>query len=332
MSAMTRRTALTLGAVSLTPWSLAAPALAQATWNPARPITLVVGFPQGGRTDLACRMIVPGLQAALGVPIEIDNVGGDAGNLGTEAVMSARHDGYTLLFGSVGPMTINPHTVEGMTLDPRELVPVGLVGQSSLVLCAHPTLGLNDFAGLRSWIAGRQGHPVSYASPGTGSLPHLAMELLRDRLGGPPMTHVPCRGSVAAMQEVLAGRTKLMFDTASAVAPTLRVQALNGLMTTGLDRCTAIPQVATAQEQGLTNFAFTAWIGLFAPRKTPSAVVARLNAALNAAMADAGLRRRVTSRGDEPGGGTPDQMARMMAADYDRWGELARAGNIRADA
>lgn len=327
MSAITRRFALTLAA-----GGLAAPALAQGTWNPTRPITLVVGFPQGGRTDLACRMIVPGLQATLGVPVEIDNRGGEAGNIGTEAVMSARHDGYTLLFGSVGPMTINPHTIEGMTLDPREMVPIGLVGQSSLFLCAHPALGLNDLASLRSWIAGREGHPVTYASPGTGSLPHLAMELLRERLGGPPMTHVSCRGAAAAQQEVLAGRAKLMFDTASAVTPALRARTLNGLTTTGLERCPAAPQVATAQEQGLPNFAFASWIGLFAPRKTPAAIVARLNAALNTAMADAGLRGRVTSRGDEPGGGTPDRMARMMAADYDRWGELVRTQGIRADA
>lgn len=327
MSAITRRSALALAA-----GGFAAPALAQGAWNPTRPITLVVGFPQGGRTDLACRMIVPGLRAALGVPIEIDNVGGDAGNLGTETVMSARHDGYTLLFGAVGPMAINPHTVEGMTLDPREMVPIGLVGQSSLFLCAHPTLGLSDLAGLRAWIAGRQGYPVSYASPGTGSLPHLAMELLRERLGGPPMIHVPCRGSTAALQELLAGRTKLMFDAASAITPALQARMLNGLMVTSPDRCPAAPQIATAQEQGLANFVFSSWIGLFAPRKTPAPIVARLNAALNAAMADAGLRGRVTSRGDEPGGGTPDAMARIMAADYDRWGELVRANNIRVDA
>ncbi|TCH98812.1 tripartite tricarboxylate transporter substrate binding protein [Roseococcus sp. SYP-B2431] len=327
MSAITRRSVLALAA-----GGLAAPALAQGAWNPTRPITLVVGFPQGGRTDLACRLIVPGLQAALGVPIEVDNRGGDAGNLGTEAVMSARHDGYTLLFGSVGPMAINPHTVEGMTLDPREMVPIGLVGQSSLLLCAHPTLGLNDLSGLRTWLAGRQGHPISYGSPGTGSLPHLAMELLRERLGGPPMTHIPCRGWAAAQQELLAGRTRLMFGTASAVTPALRARTLNALMASGFNRCPVVPQVATAQEQALPNFAFTTWIGLFAPRKTPAPIVARLNAALNAAMADTGLRGRVTSRGDEPGGGTPDQMARIMAADYELWGELVRANNIRADA
>lgn len=327
MSAIKRRTLLAIGA-----GGIALPALAQGIWNPTRPITLVVGYPQGGRTDLACRLLVPGLQAALGVPIEIDNRGGEAGNLGTEAVMSARHDGYTLLFGTIGPMVINPHTVEGMTLDPREMVAIGLVAKSPLLLCANPALGLSDLAGLRRWIAAQQGSAVSYVSPGRGSLPHLAMELLRERLGGPAMTHLPCRGSAAALQEVRAGRANLMFDAASAATTLLRAQALSGLMVTGPNRCAAIPQVATAQEQGLPNFAFTSWIGLFAPRKTPAAAVARLNAALNTAMADAGLRGRVTSRGDEPGGGTPEEMARLMASDYDRWGELVRANNIRADA
>ncbi|WP_421991914.1 Bug family tripartite tricarboxylate transporter substrate binding protein [Roseococcus sp.] len=327
MSAISRRSAL-----ALMTGSLASPALAQGVWNPTRPITLVVGFPQGGRTDVACRMLVPSLQAALGVPIEIDNRSGDSGNLGTEAVMSARHDGYTLLFGSIGPMAINPHIIEGMSIDPRELAPVGLVGKASLLLCAHPSLGLSDFAGLRRWILDRKGRPFSYVSPGTGSLPHLAMELLHDRLSGPPMTHIPCRGSAAALQELLAGRAELMFDAVSFVAPALRARALTGLMATGANRCPAFPQIATAQEQALENFTFTSWIGLFAPRKTPAPVLTRLNAALNTVMAEAGLRGRVTSRGDEPGGGTPDEMARMMAVDYNRWGELVRAHDIRADA
>ncbi len=309
----------------------ATPAFAQRVWNPARPITIVVGFPQGGRTDQACRMLLPGLQAGLGAPVEIDNRAGEAGNLGTEAVMSAKPDGYTLLFGGVGPLTINPHTIDGMTLDPREMVPVGLAGQSSLLLCADPSLGLRDLAGLRAYLAAQQ-EPVAFGSPGTGSLAHLAMELLRHRLGGPAMTHTPSRGSAAAMRDLLAGRTKLLFDTASAAVPTLRRTQASGLMVTGANRCPAAPEIATAQEQGLPDFAFTAWMGLFAPRKTPTSVVARLNAALNAAMADAGLRGHLANRGDEPGGGTPEELARLMAADYDRWGGVVRTHGIRTDA
>nr|WP_314074051.1 tripartite tricarboxylate transporter substrate binding protein [uncultured Roseococcus sp.] len=326
MSAIPRRSFLALAS-----GACATPALAQGVWNPARPVTIVVGFPQGGRTDIACRLLLPGLQAALGVPVEIDNRAGEAGNLGTEAVMSAKPDGYTLLLGSVGPMTINPHTVEGMTLDPRELAPVGLAGRSSLVLCADPALGLRDLAGLKAYLAGRR-EPLAYGSPGAGSLAHLAMEMLRQQLGRPAMAHTPSRGSAAALQDLLGGRTKLLFDNASAVIPALRRAKASGLLTTGLARCPALTEIATAQEQGLPDLAFYAWIGLFAPRRTAAPMIVRLNAALNAAVAEAGLRAHLTGRGDEPGGGTPEELARLMTVDYDRWGGLARASSIRTDA
>ncbi|MDB5413111.1 MAG: Tat pathway signal protein [Rubritepida sp.] len=331
MSAIMRRTALALAG------GLAMPRLggtglhAQGTWNPTRTITLVVGFPPGGRTDLAARMIRPGMQAALGAQVDVDNRGGEGGNTGIEAVMSAKPDGHTLLVTNMAPMALNPHTMEGMTLDPREMVPVGLVVQSSLILCAHPLLNLRDVASLRTWVASQAGRPITYGSTGTGSLSHLAMELLREQLGAPPMTHIPYRGSSAAMQDLIAGRFKLMFDSASIVAPALRAQQIRGLLATGRTRCPALPDIATAEQQGLANFTFGAWIGLFAPRGTSPEAVARLNAALNTALGDAPLRERANGRGDEPGGGTAEAMGRIVTEDYDRWGAVIRANNIRVE-
>lgn len=327
MNAITRRTSLILAGATLpAPW-----VRAQGTWNPTRPITMIVGFPPGGQTDFAARVIQAGMQNALGVAVAIDNRGGAGGNIGTEAVMRSRPDGYTILAGNISPMAINPHTMDGMTIDPREMVPIGLALQSSLILCTHPSMNVRDLAGLRAWIAAQPRGSINYGSASAGSLTHIAMELFRDRLGKPEMTHVPYRGSGPAMADFIAGRFNLMFDGASVVAPFLQANQLRGALVTGRTRSPAFPDIATAEQQGMRDFAFYAWIGLFAPRGTPPEAVTRINAALNAALADPATRERMTSRGDEPGGGSAADMGRMVAEDYARWGQVVRANNIRAE-
>jgi tripartite-type tricarboxylate transporter receptor subunit TctC len=311
---------------------LAAPHVrAQGTWVPTRPITMVVGFPPGGQTDFAARVVQTGMQNALGVAVTIDNRGGAGGNIGTEAVLRARPDGYTILAGNVSPMAINPHTMDGMTIDPREMAAIGLALQSSLILCTHPSMNVTSLAQLRAWIAAQPRGSINYGSASAGSLTHIAMELFRERLGRPDMTHIPYRGSGPAMADFIAGRFNLMFDGASVVAPFLQDNRLRGVLVTGRDRSPAFPDIATAGQQGMNEFTFYAWIGLFAPRGTPPEAITRINAALNAALADPATRERMTSRGDEPGGGTPADMARMMVDDYARWQAVVRANNIRAE-
>ncbi len=325
MIRLSRRAAL------LAPAALALPALAQGAWSPTRPITMVVGFPPGGQTDFAARVVQAGMQAALGVPVTIDNRGGAGGNLGTEQVMRARPDGYTILAGNLAHMAINPHTMEGMTIDPREMAPVGLALQSSLILGTHPSMNVNSVEELRAWIARQPRGSINYGSASAGSLTHVAMELFRQRLGGPEMTHVPYRGSGPAMTDFIAGRFSLMFDGASVIAPFIQAGQLRGILATGATPSPAFPAIRTAAQQGIADFEFYSLIGLFAPRGTPPEAIARLNAALNAALADPATRERMTSRGDEPGGGTAEQMGRMMAEDYARWGRVARENNIRAE-
>ncbi|MCX7374004.1 MAG: tripartite tricarboxylate transporter substrate-binding protein [Alphaproteobacteria bacterium] len=318
--------------LAATPVLLAAPHVrAQGTWVPTRPITMVVGFPPGGQTDFAARVVQTGMQNALGVAVTIDNRGGAGGNIGTEAVLRARPDGYTILAGNVSPMAINPHTMDGMTIDPREMAAIGLALQSSLILCTHPSMNVTNLAQLRAWIAAQPRGSINYGSASAGSLTHIAMELFRERLGRPDMTHIPYRGSGPAMADFIAGRFNLMFDGASVVAPFLQDNRLRGVLVTGRDRSPAFPDISTAAQQGMNEFTFYAWIGLFAPRGTPPEAITRINAALNAALADPATRERMTSRGDEPGGGTPADMARMMADDYARWQAVVRANNIRAE-
>ncbi|SDB61169.1 Bug family tripartite tricarboxylate transporter substrate binding protein [Belnapia rosea] len=320
-----RRGALT-GMLGL---GLATPAIAQGGY-PNRPITVVVGFPPGGQTDFAARILQPGLSAALGQSVVIDNRGGAGGNLGTDAVLRSRPDGYTLLAGNANPLTINPHTFQGMTIDPLRLTPVGLMLQSSLVLCVHPSVPAKTPQEFAAW-ARTQPNGVDYGSASAGSLSHVAMEMLKNRIGNPPMEHVPYRGSGPAMQDFIAGRFSIMCDAASVVAPFLRAGQIRGMLSTGTQRIPAFPDLPTSAEQGLPDYTFTAWIGLFGPPGLPPEIVARLNTALNTAVQDASVRERITSQGDEPGGGTAESLGETMRRDHARWGEVVRANNIRAD-
>ena len=321
---ITRRAALALGA-----GRLATPALAQAPW-PNRPITLVVGFPPGGQTDFAARILQNGLQQALGQSVVIDNRGGAGGNLGTEAVLRARPDGYTLLVGNANPLVINPHTMPSMTFNPLDLEPIAMMLQSGLVFCTHPSVPAKNVAEFAAWAKAKKGD-VDYGSASAGSLSHVAMELFRARIGSPEITHVPYRGSGPAVQDFIAGRFQIMADGASVLAPFIEAKQLNALMVTTAERIPAFKDVPTAGEQGLADFVVLAWIGLLAPKGTPREIIQRANAAVNAACNDATIRERITSRGDMPGGGTAEELAATIRRDHARWGEVVKANNIRAE-
>ena len=318
--------------------ALAAPVLgirgtgrAQGAPWPTRPVTLVVGFPPGGQTDFAARVVQPGLSAALGQTVVIDNRGGANGNLATEAVLRARADGYTLLMGREATQAINPHVLQGMTIDPLRLTPIGVALQSSMVLCVHPSVPARNVQDLVAWVKSQPGR-VDYGSPSVGSLSHLTMELFRNRIGDPPMEHVSYRGSGPAMQDFIAGRFSLMFDVASVVAPFLRANQVRGLFVASDHRIPAFSDIPTAAEQGLQDFIIVAWAGLFGPPGLPPEIVRKAHGALTQVLQDAATRERITGQGDEPGGNmAPGQLGELMRSDHARWGEVVRANNIRSE-
>jgi tripartite-type tricarboxylate transporter receptor subunit TctC len=277
-------------------------------------------------------VIQPGLSSALGQPVVIENRGGAGGNLGTEAVLRARPDGHTLLAGNANPLTINPHTFQNMTMDPLRLTPIGLMLQSALILSVHPSVPARDVREFQAWVKQQEARGgADYGSASAGSLSHVAMELFRNRIGNPRMEHIPYRGSGPAMQDFIAGRFSAMFDGASVVAPFLRADQLRGILATGERRIPAFPDIPTSAEQGLDDFTFTAWIGLFGPPGLPPEIVQKANAALNQALQDTQARTRITEQGDEPGGGTAEVLGGMMRRDHQRWGEVVRANNIRVE-
>lgn len=327
--ALSRRAVLGAG-LGAAAAGLAAPRLALAQAWPTRPLTLVVGFPPGGQTDFAARVIQAGMSAALGQPVVIENRGGAGGNIGTEAVLRARPDGYTMLAANSSSMAINPHTFPGMTINPLELVSVGLALQSSLVLCVHPSVPAKTVGEFAAWVKA-QPKGIDYGTAAAGSMSHCAMELFRTRIGNPAMESIPYRGSGPAMQDFIAGRFSCLFDAASVVAPFLKAGQVRGLMVTGEQRAPAFPDIPTAAEQGVQDFTITSWIGISAPRGTPPEIVQRVNEALNTALQDPTVRERITGQGDEPGGGTAAEFDARVKRDHARWGEVARAANIRAD-
>jgi tripartite-type tricarboxylate transporter receptor subunit TctC len=325
-----RRTLLQAGAGGA---ALAAlPSLqAQAAW-PSKPVMMMVGFGPGGQTDFAARSVFQSMQNTLGQPVVIENKPGANGNIGANEVLRSPADGYKLLVGN-GSMTLIPHTVTAPMADPLQFTPIGLMLQSSLVLCINPKLPIKD---LKEFVAyakeqERSKGAMDYGSSGLGSVTHACMELFRDRIGKPKMNHVPYKGSAPAMQDLIGGQIPAMFDASSVVAPFLKSGQLRGLLVTGPKRVPAFPDLPTATELGLKDFSVLSFIGLYGPPGLPADVVAKVNTALNTALRDPAVAKSITDRGDEPGGGTAAQLGETTRYYFKLWGDVAKANNIRAE-
>ena len=327
-----RRLAL-LGAAALGLAAFTAPAAwAQATW-PTKPITMVVGFPPGGQTDFAGRVLLAGLQNALGQPVIIDNKAGVNGNIASVDVMKATPDGHKLLVGN-GSMTIAPHVYTTLgIIDPRQLTPIGVMLQSALVLAVPATSPVKTYADFVEQVKAKNkaGKSLDYGTGGVGALPHVTMELLRERLGNPTMNHVPYKGSSPAMTDLIAGRLDAMFDATSVIAPFIKSGQLRPLLVTSDKRVPAFPDVPTAAEAGLKDFNVISFIGLYGPPNLAPEIVKKANAALNAALKDPTVTKGIVDRGDEPGGGTAEQLCNLTRSQYKTWGDVVKANNIRAD-
>jgi tripartite-type tricarboxylate transporter receptor subunit TctC len=329
---VTRRRFNLLGAATLGLATVAAPpAWAQAAW-PTKPVTLVVGFPPGGQTDFAARVLTSALPAALGQPLVIDNKAGVNGNLASVDVMRAPPDGSRLLVGN-GSMTIAAHVYTTLGIvDPRQLTPIGTMLQSALVLAVPASSPIKTYAQFAEMARAKgKAAGIDYGTGGIGALPHVTMELLRERLGNPKMNHVPYKGSSPAMTDLIAGRLDAMFDATSVIAPFIRSGQLRALLVTSDRRVAAFPDVPTAAEAGLKDFTVMSFIGLYGPPGLPADIVKKANAALNTALKDPAVVKGIADRGDEPGGGTPEQLGALTREQFKTWGDVVKANNIRAE-
>jgi tripartite-type tricarboxylate transporter receptor subunit TctC len=305
---------------------LALPAVAQAqTPWPQRPVRLVVPYAAGGPSDIIARLLVPGWQAALGQPVVVDNRPGAGAMLGTEAVARA-NDGHTFLIAD-GPHTIIPAVQERVPYDAvADFVPITMLGAVTMILLVnanHPARSARELV-----EAGRaQAEAVSFGSSGVGSLTHLLPEWL-GQLTGARFANVPYRGAGPALQDVAAGQITAMFSSLVGSDAVLRGGQVRVIGVAAESRMAELPDVPTLREQGIPIIADN-WWGLLAPAATPPAVRQRLaDVTLDLLRQDA-IGTRLRAIGLEPREGGPEPFARVLAADFRRWAEVARAANIR---
>lgn len=328
-----RRTALVMGVAAIGLATLAPPSSwAQGAW-PNKPVTLLVGFPPGGQTDFAGRVLLGSFQKTLGQPVVLDNKAGVNGNIAAAETMRSPPDGYKLFVGN-GSMTIVPHVYSTLGIvDPQKLTPIGMLLQSSLVLAVPATSAVKTYADFVAMVKEKDkgGKGIDYGTGGVGALPHVTMELLRERLGNPKMNHVPYKGSSPAMTDLIAGRLDGLFDATSVIMPFIKSGQLRPILVTGDKRVASLPDVPTATEAGLKDFTIISFIGLYGPPGLPADVVRKSNEAINVAMKDPVVTKGILDRGDELGGGTAEQLGALTRTHYKMWGEVVKANNIKAD-
>ena len=310
-------------------WAGASGALAQS--YPSRPIHLVTGNPPGGATDFIARIIGPPLGARLGQNIVIDNRPGANGTISAEVVAKAAPDGYTLLYANDSLLVVNPHTYSKMSVNPlRDLEPLVTTISNQLVLAINPkTVPVNDFPSFVEF-ARKPPAPLFYASIGNGSHHHLAMELLKQRAGLGDLTHVPYKGGGPASIAVIAGENAAMFGGTSVVTH-IKSGKLKGIAVSGSRGWPTMPELPGIGEF-YPGYKASLWHGMFLPRGTPPAVIARLRAEMNAVLALPEVRDKLVSGGaGEPYITTPDEFAAVLRADYERYGNLIKSIGFKAD-
>ncbi|MES2246448.1 MAG: tripartite tricarboxylate transporter substrate binding protein [Pseudomonadota bacterium] len=317
---------LAIGALAL---GLGVCGLTHAQAWPKQPVKIIANFAPGGAADQLARLIAPPLHEALGQPVVVENKGGAGGNLGADFVAKSPADGYTLLMASGGTVSINPHLYAKMPFDPaKDLVPVASVARVPFYLVVRTDSPIRDFKGL---IADLKAHPGerSFGSPGNGSSPHLAAEMMKAETGTFAV-HVPYRGAAPALNDLLGGQINFLFDPGIAIQ---HVQAgkLRMLAVASPHRAPLVPDVPTLDELGLKGFDADAVFGIYAPAGTPQAVIDRVNAEVNRTLKTAATRERIVAIGNVPLPLTPAEFGRKGAEDFKRFGALIRERGIRGD-
>ncbi|MCX7371159.1 MAG: tripartite tricarboxylate transporter substrate-binding protein, partial [Alphaproteobacteria bacterium] len=306
---------------------LALPAVAQPVW-PDRPIRLIVPFAGGTSTDIIGRMIAQQLSRGLGGhAVVVDNRAGAGGTIGAQAVAQSPADGHTLLLGVIGTHAVNPHMMRSLGYDAmRDFTPVVAHSKTKILLVVRPALGPRSMA---DFVALARSRTLSIGTPGTGTTGHLAHALLAE--AGVSTTHVPYRDGARAVTDLLSGQLDAMFYHTQFVRPHVEAGTMLGLGITGDARSRLLPAVPTFAEGGFPQINVEGWWAVFGPAGLATPIVQRINATLNAALAEPETLAMLERNGVEPMGGTAQWLADFQRAEFARWGEVVRRANITAE-
>jgi tripartite-type tricarboxylate transporter receptor subunit TctC len=322
-----RRLLLSLAIAALA--ALPGLATAQSTY-PSKPIRLVVPFTPGGVTDTSGRLIAEQLSKRLGQQVIVDNKPGASGNIGTQQVAAAEPDGYTLLLGFDGTLTINPHVFDKVPfVATRDFAPIGKIGDAVLILVAHPGVAAKTLPEVIA-LSKTQTGGLSYGTSGTGGTPHIAGELLKQRTGA-NLVHVPYKGGGQALTDVLGGNIPLVYTAVAGAQAHVKSGKLHAVAVSSAQRSKSLPDVPTFIEAGISDFEINSWVGILAPAKTPKDILARLNSELNAVLAEPANREKLNLMGINAQPGSAEAFSDEIKRDLARYGQVVKAAGIKAE-
>jgi len=297
---------------------------------PNKPLRLVVPFPAGGGGDTLARLVMLRAARELGQPIVVENLGGAGGNVGSAAAAKAPADGYTLLYGTNGTHAINHAIYKSPGFDPiRDFEPVSQLTRIAAMVVVRPTLPVNTMAELTRLLKSSPGQ-YTVGSAGNGTTSHLAAEIYKSR-AGLAVVHIPYRGGAQAMTDLIGGQVDMMIEVMPNAAPQAKGGRVKPLAVSTARRVTGWTDLPTIAESGLAGFDVSAWDAIFVPAGTPRPVVNRLNEAISKALADPELRSQLQTRGAEASPGTPEELARHIAASLVLWGDAVKRSGASVD-
>jgi tripartite-type tricarboxylate transporter receptor subunit TctC len=321
-----RRILQLAGAAVLAPWALPA----RADTYPSRVVKLIVGFPPGGGADLASRIVAGGLTDLWNQQVIVENKPGAGARLALDAVAHAAPDGYTMLLAPGSPL-VQPLLFSTLTFDPaKDFAPLSLVGTYPNIVVVPNS---SQFQKLEEFIAYAKANPgkISWASPGVGTVPHLAGELFK-HMTGIEMTHVPYRGvTEGLMSDMIAGRLDLMFNTTGSLLQPVRAKQLRGLAVTSAKRFPDEPELPTVAESGVPGYDVSSWYGLYLPAKTPPGIIAKANTDAVAMLSQPAMKAKFAPLGILAQGSTPAELVAKNVGDAALWGPIIKEANIKVE-
>ncbi len=304
----------------------AAPAFAQS--YPDHPIRLIVPTPAGGPVDVMARLVAAALPASLGQNVVVENKPGAGNIIGSKIAADAAPDGYTLMVSAASGLIMSPMIYKNAGYDATSFAPVALIAETPQLLVVNPKLPVKSVAELVAYAKANPGK-LNYSTGGVGTLPHLSAELFK-KITGTNIVHVPYKGGGPALLGVVAGEAQMTFDTVATSLPLARDGKLRVMAVVGAKRVAELPDVPTMREQGFPTISTGAWTALLAPKGTPAAIVAKLNAALNKALQSEPMKGTLARLGAQPRGGTPQQLADHMASETKKWKPIVEELGLKA--